>query len=827
MLSFYKEEGFSLFPCNLDKLPKVKSWKSTQEHLNTTTAERIMVTGGFIGAWLPEDYIIIDIDMNHKDREGKPKPDGMKPFKELCSTLKITKNLLNETLVVKTGSGGFHLYFKVPENCRYTEISQRKLAESVDVRTHAGYVIAAGTNGYIRITDKEPITIPFQLWDYLKEINEKKASRHTPARMLPVSMLKKVLDKLNVKSFDDNDSWQEFITAAIATSGNSEEVLDVLEEWSRSDSSYTGDNTIRRRIETFEPNGAITAGTFIYILKKEDVSKYIIDKVRIAVGAEFNFAQKFAENYPPPFKVDFSLIHEHRDLIGAFYYRKHQTSGLAVFVALVKDNLLYCESEKKYYYYNGNYWVESSGVQLVILSVLLNAGQRFYSDIDKKNADSFETVSEYINYLGSIATIQRFESALKTYPEITRKSVPWDSPELEATLTLKDCVMDFSVPKTLTFRKGLREEYRRLFIDLEEKDFENKEIPVKFREFLKDVFPDGETRKTATYVLSTMLSGTGRFRKFHIWNGSGNNGKSSLMEIMTSIIGEDRTATYSPGILLSSGNQSSLTPELAALRGSLVAFSSETNEAKKVSEGAIKNLTGDESITANPKYQGMITFKTTFQLVLSTNYLPRFSAHDNAFVNRLLILPFHTCFYDTNEKKERGKLHGSRYFKEAKNITKIKEGIQKERAQVLYYLARRYQELDLNIPESGECLEAKSHYIKDNNDILDMIHDILEFDEGRGWFTPTKDLIDYYNAEQHTKCSQHTVMTRVKQVFPLVESHSKRVNGKLARGWKNIRFKYGVYPEGYMGSFTDEEIQNYLREEANEREIEGIKEAQF
>lgn len=823
MVDFYQKEGFSLFPCHVNKLPKVASWKSAQEHIDGQTADRVMSTGGYIGAWLPENYIVIDIDMNHRDREGKEKADGMQPFIEMCHNNGVEPDvLLKETLVVKTGSGGFHLYFRLPEGSHYSEISQKSPATSVDIRTHAGYVIAAGTNGYSRITDKEPMRLPDSLWNFFKELNEKKASAYTPGRMLPVSLLIKVLSKLDVKNFNDNDSWQEFITACIATAGNSAEVLDILEEWSKSDSAYAEDPTVRRRIETFEPDGAITAGTFIYILKKEEVSKYMVDKVRMAIGAEFDFAEKFAENYPTPFNVDFSLIHEYRDWMSAFYYKRHQTSGLDLFVKLVEGNLLYSDNERCYYYYNGNYWVETNGVLQVILAVLVGAGQRFYSDVDKKNADSAETVSEYFNYLGSIATLQRFESALKTHVDVCKKDMEWDSPDNEATLTLKDCVMDFS-GRDIVFRQGRRDEYRRLFIDLKEEDFNDKALPEKFREFLKDVFPNDETRKMATYVLATMLSGTGRFRKFHIWNGSGNNGKSSLMEIMTDVIGRERTATYRPESLLMTEKWSALTPEVAELRGSLVAFSSETNESKKICEGAVKRLTGDETIQANPKYQKPIYFKTTWQLVLSTNYLPKFQSHDNAFVNRLLILPFHTCFYDTEEKKESGKRHGSRYFKEAKNITIIKKEIKKERAQILYYLARRFQELDFNIDESPESAEAKDHYVKDNNDVLDLIHEVIEFDSSKKWFTPAKDIIDFYNSEENTKYTSHDIIQRVKRVFPLMEKGSKRVDSKLARGWKHIRLKIGLHPEGYQGNYTQEEKDEFFRK----KEDEELEEAQF
>ena len=809
MTQFYVKEHFKLFPCNLDKSSKVK-WRSTENHISANEAEDIMSRSGYIGAWLPKNYIVIDIDVIG----GKHKVDGMQPFIKLCEELNISTNLMNETLVVKTGSGGLHLYFKLPPDTDYRELSQKSFTEGLDIRTHMGYVIASGTSGYSVFVDKEPMILPLPLLEKMKRKSLEKATAYTPTKELPVTMLSKVLSKIDIEHFNTNDSWQEMITACIATSGNSEQVLDILEEWSKSDPSYAHDSSIRKRIETFEPDGAITAGTFIHILKSEEISKYMIDRVRMTIGAQFDFSEQFIDSYDEsPFKVDYSLIHEHKELMKAFYYTKHQTAGLTLFTKLVSGNLLYVENEKRFYYFNGSRWIEATGVYNVLFIVLMRAGQRFYTDVSKKDdADEEECWNSYMAYIGGLAVQQKLEGALKQHPDIYNKDAQWDAPELEATLTLNDSVMDFSDKQTIIFRTGRREEYRRKFIDLKEKDFADKSTPDKFKEFLKDVFQDVETRKTATYALSTMLSGTGKFRKFQIWNGSGNNGKSALMQMMMKIIG-DRAETYTPSALLSADKKGdSLTPELATLRGALVAFSSETDEAKRISEGAIKNLTGNETVKANPKYQGNITFQTTFQLVLSTNFLPTFSAHDNAFVNRLLILPFQTCFYDSEKMKLAAEVRGAKYFKEASDIEVIKTGIFKERAQILYYLAKRYQELGHTIPESPACEKAKSHYIKDNNGVVDMIEEMLIFDDTMDYFTPTKDIVDYYNAEQNSRYSSRFIVSRIKEVYPLVDNHSKRIRGKLTRGLKHIRLIFGAYPEGYDGNYTEEERQEVRRD---------------
>lgn len=806
MFDFYTSHNFCLFPCNVDKSPQVVSWRATSEHITPQKAQDLADKGQYIGAWLPQDHVVIDIDANHAD-----KPSGFEPWEELTSSLGLCQEDLL-TLTVKTGSGGNHLYFRLPPDVDYRNLSQKSIATSVDVRTHAGYVIAAGTNGYHVQEDRPIAMLPQALVGVLERKTANEARQVRPAKPLPPELLAKVLSKLDPQEFSTNDDWQEFIIACIAAAGNDPAVLSLLEAWSKSDPAYCDDESVGKRIATFEPSGGITAGTFIYILRRsKSITKYMVDQVRTHIGAQFDFNFDFAQDFELPFPVDMSLLHEHRNLMSAFYYKFNQAAAVSLITELCRDNMFYAEDERRFYYYGDPKWHESQGILNVIFAILLHAGQRFYTDHSSgEDTDATEVFSAYVGYIGSITALQKIEVALKQHPSFVRTNVPWDSPQLEATLTLADCVMDFSTPGEVVFRSGSREEYRRLYIDLKKEDFTNKQLPENFRAFLKDVFPDDETRKTATYALSTMLSGTGKFRKFQIWNGSGSNGKSALMDIMTKIIGKERAITYGAEVLLSSRPNNSLTPEIAAFRGALVAFASETEESKRVSQGMIKHLTGDEEMTANPKYQGMITFKTTFQLVLSTNYLPSFSAHDNAFVNRLLILPFYTTFYQNEEQKESGKRTGSRYFIPARDISTIKEGILKEKAQVLYYLARRYQELDITIPESPQCLEAKEHYIQDNNGIVDFIDETVEFDDTKDWFTPTKDIVDFYNEDQNTRYSAKYILMRIKEVLPLAQKTTRRIDGKLHRGLSHIRLKFGTYPEGVFpyGNFTKQELES-------------------
>jgi P4 family phage/plasmid primase-like protien len=806
MFDFYKKEGFALFKCNLDKTPAVPHWKEPEWHIPASEAEERALHGHYVGARVPPNYIVIDIDRGHKNGI-----DGGEAFAKICEDLDIA---VPETYTVRTASGGEHLYFTLPDGTDYQTLSQKALAKAVDVRTHSGYVIAAGTNGYYVLHDRPPIEIPEPLIALMQSRAREFADPIVPDLPLPVEVLQTVLSKLPIAEFDTNDVWQEFVTSCIAVSGNHDEVIDALEEWSKSDPAYKDDPSIRKRLQSFEIAGGITAGTFIHVIKNHGISKYLVDKVRTYVGAQFNFGDRSIDKYDAPFEVDYSLLSELKTEVRGMYYQKLQGDTLDVLVRLVRGTLIYVSGERLFYYFDGNRWVEREKVVTdVIYPVLMNVALRFYSDYSKeKDSDADEYLAACIKYLSTLHTTMQIQTVLMGHTEILHGSVDWDSPSLAATLTLRDGVLDFS-DHPIKFRKGRREEYRRLYIDLSVTDFDNREMPEKFRAFLKDVFPDKDTRKTATYALSTMISGTGRFRTFQLWNGAGSNGKSTLMELMKALIGE-RAITYKPEILLNKSHTQSLTPELAMFRGALVGFASETEESKRVSQGQVKALTGNETIVANPKYQAVIEFATTFQLVLSTNYLPTFSAHDAAFIDRLLILPFYTCFYKTEEQKERAGRRGSRYFIESRDPDAIKAEVLAERAQVLYYLAMRYQEISGGaIPESAECLEAKRHYVDDNNDIFQFFNEFLE--EGEEYFTPSKDLVDFYNEENNTRYSGKFVAMRLKEAFPnVVTGKSHYVDGRKMRGIWGIRICYGAFPQGWQGNFSSKELSIVKMQEA-------------
>ena len=781
MLDFYEKNNFKLFPCALSKapaVPKKTDWRDPLNHLSTDQALQRMDTGNFVGAWIPENYIVIDIDVNHKHGG-----DGYKEFLNVAD-----ESILKNTLVVKTGSGGYHLYYKDAHN-----IGQGKLTPNIDVKTHSGYVIAAGSPGYslFNINTIEPFPDIFR--DILKVENDKKTSIIEIKDPLSPTLLKKVLNKLDYKHFNNNDLWLELMFSCISIAGNSEKVVDILEEWSREDPNYEADSSLRIRIESLDPSGGITPATFLFILRREGISEYMIHQVRKEIGSFLGISSNIKDDYMIPFPVPFDRVADFETVAKTFFYYKDQANASRLFVELVKDSFLYSKGENQYYFYNLNRWEPVNGILKLIYSVLLRAADEYYIQYaSKEGKDGDEAFSSIVNTLGGFSWRQRIQQEISQYDDIINDNPPWDSPKIAETMTLNNGVVDFT-GKEIVYREGKQEEYRRSFIDVSIEEFREADTPEHFKQFIIDVFPDKDTRKLALWALSLMISGTGKFRKFQIWNGAGRNGKSTLKEIMLHVIG-DKAIPYDADILLqrpSVKDTGSVTPELAKFQGASVAIASETEEGKKISQGMVKKMTGDEAITANPKYQKVISFETTFQLVLTTNYLPSFSAHDGAFLDRLLVLPFYTRFYkNEEEKKSWEKNYSVLPFKDG---GQLKKDIFSERAAILKLLVSRYIRR-AEMPKSPESKKLLSNYINENDLFGNFLTHYLEI--GDGFFVPTKELTSLFNDEYNTRYSSTFIVRRLKEASPEITVGRGKKDGLWQRGLMGVGIKDQTIRDG-------------------------------
>jgi P4 family phage/plasmid primase-like protien len=200
------------------------------------------------------------------------------------------------------------------------------------------------------------------------------------------------------------------------------------------------------------------------------------------------------------------------------------------------------------------------------------------------------------------------------------------------------------------FRDGKQEDCLSFSTGL---DFD-KDIPYSAYEawhevdaFLKQVLPDNEVRDYFLKHLSTCLAGGSEHQKFHILTGTGSNGKSMLMNLTETALGD--YACKVPISMLTQGRNksSAASPEVIRLKGRRFITMQEPDEAMPLNTGIMKELTSAEKILARDLYAGsksMIEFELQGKFHLACNDKPKVNSNDGGTWRRLVVINFLSKF---------------------------------------------------------------------------------------------------------------------------------------------------------------------------------------
>jgi P4 family phage/plasmid primase-like protien len=191
-----------------------------------------------------------------------------------------------------------------------------------------------------------------------------------------------------------------------------------------------------------------------------------------------------------------------------------------------------------------------------------------------------------------------------------------------------------------------KEHYFSFFINIEYKpDIETPHA----NEFFKSVMSGNNDKFLYLQkILGSFLSAQTEAQSIYIFWGKGSNGKSKLLKLVGLVLGK-YLSTVEKGLFIDSGKKkcsSSASPELLVLKDIRVAVICETDENCKMNETLIKNLSGDDEITARGLYKDSITFLPKLSPLLITNYKPTFDINSEAMKRRLKLMNFNAKFVE-------------------------------------------------------------------------------------------------------------------------------------------------------------------------------------
>jgi len=200
---------------------------------------------------------------------------------------------------------------------------------------------------------------------------------------------------------------------------------------------------------------------------------------------------------------------------------------------------------------------------------------------------------------------------------------------------------------TMEFRAGKQEDYLSFSTCIDyDGDKQYYEYPAwpQVDKFIRQVVPDPEVREYFMNHLASALIGGNPAQKFHILTGSGSNGKSMIMNLMSKALGD--YACTVPISLFTQQRKGSgaAAPEVIRLKGRRFVTMQEPDESIALNTGLMKEITSGEKMYARDLFKSGSEFEVLAKFHLACNEKPKINTTDGGTWRRLVVINFLSKF---------------------------------------------------------------------------------------------------------------------------------------------------------------------------------------
>ena len=159
--------------------------------------------------------------------------------------------------------------------------------------------------------------------------------------------------------------------------------------------------------------------------------------------------------------------------------------------------------------------------------------------------------------------------------------------------------------------------------------------------FLCEVQPDTAIRLFLQRWVGYCLTGLTIEQKLIFNFGEGANGKSVFVETIAWLLGTYALTLPFASLLKDDRKRGGdATPDIARLPGVRMVRASEPEKGSTFSEATIKQITGNEELTARHLHHDFFDFIAQFKLTLSGNHKPMIRGQDHGIWRRFLLVPW-------------------------------------------------------------------------------------------------------------------------------------------------------------------------------------------
>ena len=276
--------------------------------------------------------------------------------------------------------------------------------------------------------------------------------------------------------------------------------------------------------------------------------------------------------------------------------------------------------------------------------------------------------------------------------------------------------------RSIEFRPADPSDYITKVADVK---YDPEAVCPTFLRFLDTVFAgDSDLIDFVQTALGYSLTGSTQEQCVFVCYGSGSNGKSTLLRAIEDLLGDYATATPVEALMQQRG--SSISNDIARLRGIRFTTALEFEEGRRIAEPLLKALTGGDTISARFLYSETFDFVPELKLWFGTNHKPSVQGTDHGIWRRMRLIPFDVQIPDCEQDKH------------------LSEKLAIERSGILNFLlegCRMWRNAD-SLEQPDAVLRATADYRLAMDIIGEFVSDCLEREDGAT--TPTAEIYEAY-----------------------------------------------------------------------------------
>lgn len=294
-------------------------------------------------------------------------------------------------------------------------------------------------------------------------------------------------------------------------------------------------------------------------------------------------------------------------------------------------NIKYSHVHKKWYYWDGKCWREDAVGNIKVLADMTISNM-------KKQAFSIEDDEEqerFLKWCRHTSNSKGKEAMIKESMHLS--GVPVLTNEFDSAHEYFNCqngVINLRNGELMPHSAGL------MMSKIGNAELKaGAEHPLWDKFLLEIMDGDEDLIRYLQKAIGYSLSGSTREQCAFFLYGTGSNGKSTFLDVITELMG-NYALNAQPETVMVRNSSATTTSDIARLQSARFVTTTEPSEGMRLNEGLIKQLTGNDAITARFLYGQEFQFKPEFKLWMATNHKPIIRGTDNGIWRRIHLIPF-------------------------------------------------------------------------------------------------------------------------------------------------------------------------------------------